>query len=77
LAGWESQAPPIKHDSRYRPAVQRFGRMRFLFATLQKVESDFYGRVGAYLAERGHEVVHLTFSRRAAALLCRKGLRRT
>lgn len=53
--------------------MQRSGRMRFLFATLQKVESDFYGRVGAYLAERGHEVVHLTFSRRAAALLCRKG----
>lgn len=48
-------------------------RMRFLFGTLQKVESDFYGRVGVHLVERGHEVVHLTFSRRAAALLRRKG----
>ncbi len=47
--------------------------MRFLFATLQKVESDFYGRVGVHLAERGHEVTHLTFSRRAAGIMRRKG----
>ena len=41
--------------------------MRFLFTTLQYVESDFYGRVGAELERRGHEAAHLTWSRRAAA----------
>src|SRR5205085_4544869 len=39
------------------------------FTTLQTYESDFYGRVGAELARRGHEVAHLTVSRRAARLL--------
>ncbi len=39
--------------------------MKFLFATLQYVESDFYGRVGRAWAA-GHEVTHLTYSRRAA-----------
>ena len=43
--------------------------MRFLFTTLQYVESDFYGRVGQELERRGHEAFHLTWSRRAAALL--------
>jgi hypothetical protein len=47
--------------------------MRFLFATLQYVESDFYGRVGRLLRARGHEVVHLTYSRRAALVLRRQG----
>jgi hypothetical protein len=47
--------------------------MRFLFATLQYLESDFYGRVGAELARRGHDVVHLTYSRRAARVLRRRG----
>lgn len=47
--------------------------MRFLFVTLQKVESDFYGRVGVELAARGHQVVHLTFSRRAASQLRKQG----
>ena len=37
--------------------------MRFLFTTLQTYESDFYGRVGAELERRGHEVAHLTVSR--------------
>jgi Capsule polysaccharide biosynthesis protein len=47
--------------------------MRFLFTTLQYVESDFYGRVGEGLEERGHEVVHVTWSRRAARQLRRGG----
>jgi hypothetical protein len=47
--------------------------MRILFATLQHTESDFYGRVGRNLKGRGHDVVHLTYSRRAAMLLRRHG----
>ncbi len=46
---------------------------RFLFTTLQHIESDFYGRVGAELVRRGHEVAHVTYSRRAASELERKG----
>jgi hypothetical protein len=49
--------------------------VRFLFTTLQFRESDFYGRVGADLARRGHEVAHVTYSRRAADALRRKGER--
>jgi Capsule polysaccharide biosynthesis protein len=40
--------------------------MRFLFTTLQTYESTFYGRVGAELARRGHEAVHVTVSRASA-----------
>jgi Capsule polysaccharide biosynthesis protein len=47
--------------------------VRFLFTTLQHRESDFYGRVGAILAQRGNDVEHVTFSRRAAAVLRRRG----
>src|SRR5918996_4598533 len=47
--------------------------MRFLFATLQYLESDFYGCVGGELARRGHDVVHLAYSRRAAMVLRRRG----
>jgi hypothetical protein len=47
--------------------------VRFLFTTLQFMESDFYGRVGAELARRGHEVGHVTFSRRAVRGLERHG----
>jgi hypothetical protein len=47
--------------------------MRFLFTTLQTFESDFYGRVGAELVRRGHEVSHVTFSREAARLLREQG----
>jgi hypothetical protein len=47
--------------------------MRFLFTTLQTYESDFYGRVGAELARRGHDVAHVTVSRRAARLLREQG----
>jgi hypothetical protein len=47
--------------------------VRFLFTTLQHRESDFYGRVGAILARRGNDVEHVTFSRRAAAVLRRRG----
>jgi len=47
--------------------------MRFLFVTLQFAESDFYGRVSAALAKRGHEAVHVTVSRRAADDLRRRG----
>ena len=49
--------------------------MRFLFTTLQFVESDFYRRVGERLRDEGHEVFHLAFSRRAAAALRRRGFR--
>ncbi|HEY3188373.1 MAG TPA: hypothetical protein VGJ70_12925 [Solirubrobacteraceae bacterium] len=48
--------------------------MRFLFTTLQFHESDFYGRVSERLVARGHEAVHVTFSRRAARALRRRGL---
>jgi hypothetical protein len=47
--------------------------MRFLFTTLQTYESDFYGRVGAELARRGHEVAHITVSRASARELREKG----
>jgi capsular polysaccharide biosynthesis protein len=47
--------------------------MRFLFVTLQHLETAFYGRVGALLAERGHEAFHLTCSRRGAIVLRRRG----
>jgi len=50
-------------------------RVRYLFTTLQFRESDFYGRVGAELTRCGHEVAHVTYSRRAAAALRRKGFR--
>jgi hypothetical protein len=48
--------------------------MRFLFATVQHIESDFYARVGQQLERRGHDVSHLTYSRRAAIVLRRRGL---
>lgn len=47
--------------------------MRFLFATIQSFESDFYGTVGAGLVRRGHEAVHLTVSRRSSRLLSDRG----
>jgi hypothetical protein len=49
--------------------------VRYLFTTLQHRESDFYGRVGAILAGRGHDVEHVTFSRRAAKVLRRRASR--
>jgi hypothetical protein len=49
--------------------------VRYLFTTLQHRESDFYGRVGAVLAQRGNAVEHVTFSRRAAKILSRGGSR--
>jgi Capsule polysaccharide biosynthesis protein len=49
--------------------------LRFLFTTLQFRESDFYRRVGDELVRRGHEVAHVAFSRRAADVLRRRGLR--
>jgi len=48
--------------------------LRFLFVTLQHIESSFYGTVGQHLRAAGHEVVHLTFSRRSAAVLGRRGM---
>src|SRR5262245_5285705 len=47
--------------------------MKFLFSTLQTYESDFYGRVGAEPARRGHEVAHVTVSRQSARLLRDRG----
>jgi Capsule polysaccharide biosynthesis protein len=48
--------------------------MRFLFTSLQTYESDFYGRVGAELARRGHEVAHVTVSRASARELRERGI---
>jgi hypothetical protein len=47
--------------------------MRFLFTTLQTYESEFYGRVGAELARRGHQVSHVTISRAATLELRARG----
>ncbi len=47
--------------------------MKFAFATLQHIESEFYGRVGRCLRRQGHEVSHLTYSRRSARELRRQG----
>ncbi|WP_028062448.1 capsular polysaccharide export protein, LipB/KpsS family [Solirubrobacter soli] len=49
--------------------------MRFLFTTLQFRESDFYGRVGAELTRRGHDVAHVVYSRRGAEALRRTGVK--
>ena len=49
--------------------------MRFLFLTLYGHETGFYGRVSHELVSRGHEAVHVTWSRRAAQRLRRMGLR--
>ena len=48
--------------------------MRFLFLTLYGYESDFYGRVSRHLAEAGHEVAHVTWSRQSAQRLGEMGL---
>jgi len=47
--------------------------LRFLFVTIQGFESDFYARVGAEIGRHGHEVHHLTVSRRAARRLRERG----
>jgi len=49
--------------------------VRYLFTTLQFIESEFYGRVSAELAQRGHEVAHVAYSRRSAETLRRRGFR--
>ena len=46
--------------------------MRFLFVTLQYVESDFYAEVASELADRGHDVALVTVSARSAAKLGRR-----
>ena len=48
--------------------------MRFLFSTIQGFESEFYGKVGQKLAERDHNVDHVTYSRRAARRLRERGV---
>ena len=49
--------------------------MRFLFTTIQFVESDFYARVSEHLRDdHGHEVFHVAISRRSAAEMRRRGL---
>src|SRR5262249_59178865 len=66
-----SSASILPSDSaRFSP---RSSNMRLLFTTLQTYESDFYGRVGAELIRRGHEVSHVTVSRRAARPLREPG----
>jgi Capsule polysaccharide biosynthesis protein len=45
--------------------------MRFLFATRERYETEFYGRVGAELMAIGHDVAHVAYSRRAAGQLRR------
>jgi hypothetical protein len=49
--------------------------MRFLFTTIQAVESEAWGRVAAELASRGHDVSHVVISRRSAEALRREGFR--
>ena len=49
--------------------------MRFLFTTIQFVESEAWGRVGDELRARGHDVAHVAISRRSAAALRRGGAR--
>jgi hypothetical protein len=49
--------------------------LRFLFASLGHIESEFYGRVGDELAARGHEVAHVVYSRWSARALAAKGYR--
>ncbi len=48
--------------------------MRFLITSLQTYESEFYGVVGRELERRGHSVVHLTESPRAASELRSHGV---
>ena len=45
--------------------------MRLLFTTRERFETEFYGRVGAELVARGHEVAHVAYSHRGAASLRR------
>jgi hypothetical protein len=49
--------------------------LRFLFGTIHHPEAEFYGRVGAELGRRGHEVAQVTFSRHGARLVEGHGLR--
>ena len=49
--------------------------MRFLFTTIQFVESEAWGRVARELSARGHEVAHVAISRRSAAALASSGTR--
>jgi hypothetical protein len=49
--------------------------VRFLFTTLHYNEAEFYGRVGARLQALGHEVGHLSYSRRGARLAAQHRLR--
>jgi hypothetical protein len=58
---------PSRSISNLTPVV------RFLFATIQGFESDFYGRVGDELSRLGHRVSHVTDSRRAARRLRERG----
>jgi hypothetical protein len=48
--------------------------MRFLFVTLQYIESAFYGEVALELTARGHHAAMVSYSRRAASKLRRHGL---
>jgi hypothetical protein len=47
--------------------------MRYLFTTLQFIETDFYGRVSRELERMGHECVHAVFSRQGAEHLRSQG----
>jgi hypothetical protein len=47
--------------------------MRFLFTTLQFIETDFYGRVARELERLGYESVHAVFSRQGAEQLRSQG----
>jgi hypothetical protein len=49
--------------------------LRFLFASLGHIESEFYGRVGDELAACGHQVAHVVYSRWSARALAAKGYR--
>ncbi len=71
------RATPGTRATHLRPASEQKppASMRFLFTTLGYIESDFYARVGRELQRCGHDVAQLTFSRRAALVMRRRGMR--
>ncbi|MGI8621970.1 MAG: hypothetical protein ACR2NB_00475 [Solirubrobacteraceae bacterium] len=63
----QNEARDVEHP------LPEIPRLRFLFTTLGYVETDFYARAGRDLVKRGHQVAHVTWSRRAANALRRRG----
>src|SRR4051812_15336077 len=66
---WRARPDDARGD-----AVTLTRSMRVLWLTHGSYESDFYGRVSAELATRGHESAHVTWSRHSARALARRGM---